>query len=853
MKKVALLLLLCSVSQAAHIVTTAFNKGEVSPLLLGRVDYTGYYSGCQTLQNMVVLPHGAVTKRPGTYYIADANSASTACRLIPFEYSTTQTYIVEMGDEVLRFYKDGGQIVDANGAAVEVSTTYTYDELFDIQYVQSADEMYIVHASHKPAVLTRSSHTSWTLTDVNLTEGPFLDENKETTTITPSGTSGNITLTASASLFNENHVGALFEIGHPRTSNALTGTLDANESSPTIRCEGDWTLNLFGQYTGKVDLERTEDDGTSWSVAYSQTNDSAQPGYLKADVTGTEDDEDILYRLTMSNYVNYDCDYTFTVHDYLDYGVAEVNDYVSSTEVNAIVYSTLGGTGATAKWSEGAWSDDEGWPSCISFYEERQVYGGTTESPQTIWLSATDDWNDFTVGVDADDAMSVTVAADQVNVIRWFAPQTALIFGTTGGEWRLSAAAPDSPLTPEDIYARRQSTHGSALIMPVAAMNVIYFAQRAQEKIMQIAYSWEQDVWEAQDITLLSEHITGDGITQMALQRNPHRILWCVREDGALVGCSLEKSQDVIGWHIHEIGGDVESVAVIPGTAEDELWVSVKRTIDGSTVRYIEQFQPFDWGTDQEDCFFVDCGLTYDGGAAKTVSDVTKANPAVVTAVAHGFSDGDQIRIASVFGMIELNNNVYSVAAPTANTFEIRDSTDTQDIDSTGFTLYTSGGTATKVENSFTNLGHLEGETVTILGDGGYYGTETVASSAITLYDFFNTVHVGLAFTARLQTMRLENRQSPGALFGINKRLTHVTIRFYKTLACDIGPDWTSYDSFIFRDAADPLEAPPPLYSGDKGIEYDSDYETDGAVCIQSRLPTPLTVLALQREYEAYP
>ena len=475
-------------------------------------------------------------------------------------------------------------------------------------------------------------------------------------------------------------------------------------------------------------------------------------------------------------------------------------------------------------------------------------FGGTANSPQSIWLSRPDDWPNFLVGTLDTSALSYRLSANQVNAIRWLAPQNAILIGTSGGEWRFGASNND-PLNFENRLAHRQSTYGSAFIQAVMANNVVLYAQRQGKKVRELAFSFELDNWVSPDMTVLSEHITGDGIVQFAFQKTPDPILWCVIEDGDLAALTYNREQEVVAWHRHTTDGDYESVAVIPGSGEDEVWVSVERTIDSSTVRYVEQFQARDWGDDQADAFFVDSGLTFDGGAAVTITDISTGDPAIVTTGGHSFTDGEQVKISGVAGMTEVNNTVFTVSNEDATTFELRDRTDITDIDSTGFGDYTSGGSVLQVENNFTTLSHLEGEEVQVQVDGGFLGIETVSSSTITLDDYYNTVHAGIGYNSRLLPQRLN---VPGAnLQGITKRVYELTIRFHDTLACKVGDSWDDYEEIMFRRSDDPAEAATPLRgTEDKLHEFDADYETDGNIFIQSDSPLPVTVLAVFPKFE---
>ncbi len=852
LNKLFVLLVLCVVSKcnALNALINAFNSGELSPQLTGRTDIRKYYSGCRTLENMLVLPYGGVTKRPGTYYIASAKSPSSACRLIPFEFSTQQAYIIEMGNLYLRFYKDGGQIT-SNSSPYEVVTPYLTADIFDIQFIQSADTMYLVHPEYAPRKLTRTGHTSWTLTVIDFERGPFKNENETAITVTPSGTTGYITLNASDSLFDANHVGGLWKVTHTIAAEEVAGTFTATGESSTVSIQlgRKYDFTTHKKWKGTVILQRSYDNGTNWKDVIPLDND--EDGNIS--YSDEESVDDALYRVKMQTYTSGDCKYNLLVRSFDVDGVVEITAFQDVRNVTGEVKYTLGSAVATTHWSEGSWSIDEGYPACAAFYENRLVLANTTNNPQTLWFSQTDDWENFLSGSSDTSAITVNIVSDQVNAIKWLVPQTELLIGTTGGEWAVSAGQRDEPLTATNINARKQSSYGSDSVQAQAVNNIIMFVQRQSKKIRRMSYSWESDAWIAPDLSILSEHITGSGVSCIAFQKEPYPILWVVRDDGEIATLTLEEDNEVIGWARQVLDGNVESATIIPGTSENEIWFSVSRTINGNTVRYIEQLQPFDWGSDQRDMFFVDCGLSFDGGSAKTITGISKATPASVTSASHGFSNGYQVRISNVSGMTQINNRVYTVAGAATDTFTLQDSTATTDINSVNYTTYVSGGSVERVENTFTNLAHLEGESVIVAADGGYAQTGTVAVATLTLNDFYNTIHIGIPYTAKLQPMRLELQGAPGQLFGVTQRITEITVRFYETLACDIGTSWTTYDSYLFRDADDTLESPSTLFTGDKSLLLSGDYAQGFDLYIQNRIPVSLTVLALMAKFQAQP
>ncbi|MEQ1866570.1 MAG: hypothetical protein ABL996_18185, partial [Micropepsaceae bacterium] len=198
------------------LIQPSFAGGEVSPRLGGRVDLGKYYSSAATIENYIVRPLGGVTRRPSTMFAGASKFASKLCRLVPFQFSTVQAYMLEFGDLYLRVWKDHGQVEAAPGVAYEIATPYAEAQLSALGFAQSADILYIAHGAHAPRKLSRSGHTAWTLTPYQPNDGPFLERNADAAkTVSASGDSGAITLSASAAMFDPGHVGALMWLQMP--------------------------------------------------------------------------------------------------------------------------------------------------------------------------------------------------------------------------------------------------------------------------------------------------------------------------------------------------------------------------------------------------------------------------------------------------------------------------------------------------------------------------------------------------------------------------------------------------------------------------------------------------------------
>ncbi len=280
-------------------------------------------------------------------------------------------------------------------------------------------------------------------------------------------------------------------------------------------------------------------------------------------------------------------------------------------------------TGKPSEWKAG------NYPRRCSFYQQRSIFASPPDQPQTIWMSKTSNEKNFTLGTNADDAFKATIKAGQVNHIQWMIEGRALMMGTSGATRTLSGSSANEALTVTSVINRRHTTEGSAAIPPIQKGEVALFLSRNRKRLHEFVFSFERDSFIAPDQTFLSQHITGTGIKDMDMVNDPDSIIWMVRDDGQLIGVTYEKSQEVVAFHRHKLGGstddrpwgEVETVAVTYEAKREVLWLSVKRKVNGVVARHIEFMEAvFDDGADKKDAFFVDCGGTYDGVAAGTIN-----------------------------------------------------------------------------------------------------------------------------------------------------------------------------------------------------------------------------------------
>jgi hypothetical protein len=303
-------------------------------------------------------------------------------------------------------------------------------------------------------------------------------------------------------------------------------------------------------------------------------------------------------------------------------GYAQITAYTSTTVVTATVVKRLpaSATSGTIKWAEGAWSTNRGYPTSVTFYEDRLWFAGSAARPQTIWASVTGDYENHKYGTSADDGLNFTINTQDMNTIEWLSPGKVLSIGTANGEFTLSATNLNDAVTPTDVLIKPQTTYGSsAFVRPIRVAGSILFVQRAGRKLREYTYNFQTDAYIASNLTVLAEHITKTGILDLAYQQEPYQIVWAPCVNGELIGLTFERAEEVVGWHRQDVGGLVESVVALPhwDGDQDVLWMIVKRTIDGTTKRYIEYIEKY---YSDEYAYFVDCGLTYDGAPADEIS-----------------------------------------------------------------------------------------------------------------------------------------------------------------------------------------------------------------------------------------
>lgn len=469
-------------------------------------------------------------------------------------------------------------------------------DLREIRVEQSLDVMFLAHAAWQQRKIERRGDASWSLTLYAATDGPFSTTRTRDVQLTPSARNGNITITADRPFFSSDHVGALFKLTYA-AQGVLRSLAAVDATSEAIKIVGigsdrGFIYNLIGTFVGTVVIERSYESADTGFVTVASFTAPAS-----SVISDGLDNVDVWYRWRCSAYTSGIMTASIIAGSSGgDSGIVRITGRTSSTSVSAEVLKSISfvSSAATSDWQEGKWSDFNGWPSAVAFFDGRLWWAAGDE----FWGSESDSFYAFNLDTegDAGSIQRSIATGGSSNNARWMLPLQRLIFGTDGAESSARASSFDEPLTPTNLTLKDASTQGSAAISPVKIDGRGLFVQRSGVRVYELAYDIQANDYTTTNMMRLNEDIGGDGIYEIAVQRQPEPYIWTVRADGQCPILLYNPAEQVAGW-VRWIGGAsaagdavIESVCVLPtNSRQDRVYLSVKRTINGSVVRFIER------------------------------------------------------------------------------------------------------------------------------------------------------------------------------------------------------------------------------------------------------------------------
>ena len=769
-------------------------------------------------------------------------------------------------------YASGGSV----SKVFTVTTPYLTAELFDIQYVQSADIVTLVHPNHAPRELARTADDAWTLTEIAFEPGIARPANAAGT----AGAAGTVevryrVVAIDAETVEQSLVAlqSTFTITAATQANPVVVTTSAahgfaNDDTVFITGVVGMTEINDREFVVKnvtaTTFELEGEDGTGFT-AYASGGTVARDfiKIVSAIDPPTPADPNVLT-----------WDAVAAAREYNIYKELNgVYGFIGIAEQKGSATPTFNDIGLTANTSDtprparNPFSANGGFPSAVTFYQQRLVFANTGNEPEKIFASRNGDFHNFTFSrlLRDDDAVTFTLAGRRVNEILHLVDLGRLVPLSTGAEWVVNGNE-DGILIPTAINARQQSYFGTSPRAPIIIGTTAIYVQARGTVLRSLGFDFNKDAYAGTDLTIMASHLVDDfTISDMDYQQIPHSIVWVVRSDGTLLGMTFIEDHEIIGWHRHDFqGGLVESVAVIPEGNEDVLYLSIRRTINGKVTRYIERMNTRRV-VDIRDSVFMDSELEHDGrnttATTMTLSGGTlwtSTETLTLTSSTPQFLQSDADRNNGVF-LLDANGDeirftIQAFTSPTVVTGTVHK---TVPADLQGLPT-TTWSEALKVIGG---LWHLEGESISVLGDGFVAAspnnkgavTVTVTGGLATLDRPYAIIHAGLPYVSDIETLDLMNAGGQ-PLITQNKLVKDVTLIVEESRGIFIGakpPDVDTGDNATLglnelkTRESEEMEQPVALATGPVNVSTEGFWNDAGRGFIRQVDPVPLTVLAV--------
>lgn len=770
------------------LIQPSFSRGEIGPELAARADLATYQTALAKCVNFIVSPYGGVMNRPGTQFLAQTPGNEVA-RLIRFKFNANDTYALEFTHLKMRLYRNGGLVLNTAGPNIglpfELVTPFTRDQIFDLNYTQSADVMDIVHPSHKPQKLLRFAHDNWTIAPVSLV---------------PS-------------------------IAAPATA---TATADAGGSSAITQA---WRY----QITAVVDdgSQIIEESLPVTSNSINVKTDNLKAAIVWAAVGG-------------ANYYNV----------YKDNAGAGIYGFIGRANSTSFEDNNLGPVKTdTPPTGTDPFIGAGNFPRAVGYFQQRLGYAGTNNRPQTLWFSRTGVFTNFGYSFPTkdDDAITWTIASNEVNQINHLLSLRSLMTFTDGAEWIIQGQS--AGFTAKTINGDAQTYNGIGRLRPLVLNNTALYAQERGRTVTAFGYSLQADGFSGETISILSPQMLQEfSLVDWDYQKIPYSVVWGARDDGQMVAITYMAEQQIIGWHRHNTDGDVLSLCSVPEGRQDAMYLCVARQIGGTTKHYVERMAERQLPRYNDESiiaysWFVDCGLRYDGrnvgATTMTLSGGTSWQyPESLTLVS---SNGSQ------FAAGDVGDAVQYLETPLATPFRLV------------IIGYTSGSTVTvrpvgvvpvairgvaftgwaMARDTLAGLDHLEGREVVALADGEVINGLTVTSGAVNLGSPAGVVVIGLPYESELQTLEV-NIPNSETLSDKTKIIKQVTAVLLETRGGWYGKSSAVADLWEFKPRAETDDYGPIQPLTGKATQVITDgWRGNGQITVVQRDPLPMNILAL--------
>lgn len=789
------------------LIQRSWAGGEISPSLYARGDLSKYQTALATCKNFIVQKHGGVANRPGTRYIGTVKTPANRTVLLRFVFNEDQTYVIEVGDRYMRFWKNGAQIVVSGVAAWS-----------------NASAAITGATQANPCVITAVAH-------------PFTNGMH----VTIAGVGGMVQLNGNTYTV-QNAAANTFELAG--IDSTAYGAYTVGGTATRAYVVGDLVVSGGINYYAVATSSNNIPPNVAFWYALTGAIYEIPTPYIGTDlVFSAPGFSGVLQNNVNGLQVSQQGDVLTITHVDYKYSPGELTRYADTKWIltgGQVPGGFVGGGGFAAS----------------TYYQQRRWYGGLGSNIEYVIASQVGNYSNFSPGVNDADPFNFTVVGRTVNAIRHMLDLGVLVIFSAESIYVVKGDV-SGIVTPTQINLRAQHYHGASRTTPAAIGSTAIYVQGRGSIVRDLTFNNDAQGYQGSDLTVFAGHLfTSYQIMRLAFAAVPNSLVWAVRNDGVLLGLTYLPEQEIWGWHRHTTGiaDTFEDVCVVPEGDEDAVYVLVRRTINGAVTRYLERFESRVVTDITKDAKFTDAHLSYDGWEASAATVIlstgagwTVTDTITVTASANRFTAGNVgdtvlCRVTATDGTV---TNV-RVAIETYISPTVISGRPSKTVPAAfqGVPL----STWALAVRAVSGLSHLEGMTVTGLGDGNALGTFVVSAGAVTLPRNCARVTIGLPYTSDLETLDLD---PPQVVFrDKQKLLKNATIVLEASRNVMMGPD-TAHLIPAKQDTPTDYDVPPTLLTGNQELAIQASWRTSGRIVVRQSEPLPCTVLAVIPNFEA--
>lgn len=842
-----------------NVIQTSFSSGELAPSLYARVDLAKYHSGAARMRNWFVDYRSGASTRPGTEFIIQCRNGIATVRLIPFQFSSTTSYVIEFGDTYCRFISNGASVLEAPFAITGIVFSNPVGITALGNNFNSGDWVFVTGLGGAVQLNNRFYQViniggTVTLADVNGVP---------------------VNASAYSPYTGGGTISRVYQIPSPYTAAELAllkFTQNASAMTLTHPNHPPYNLTLVGPTNWSFTAVVIGSSISAPTGLILTTSAAGAASYTYA-VTAVDSNgqESLASIAQITNAINFNTTpgtITFTWNAVP--GAQTYNVYKSEMSLVGAMPGGIG-LGFIQSVTSNALVDSfilpdfsnqpplpqnpilGNNPGAVAYFQQRLVYAASDAFPMTFWMSQPGSYNNFNISnpIQDDDAITGTLVSLQVNAIKsMIAMPGGLIMLTAKGAWQVSGGgggiAANTPITPADATAIPQAYNGANDVPPIVTNQDILYVQAKGSAVRDLSYNIYANIYTGQDISVMSNHLFfGYTIKEWTYAEEPYKTVWAIRSDGTALCLTYMKEQELAGWSRHDTQGQFESVASVVESSEDATYFVVKRLINGAWTQYIERLAERVFVYGAEDAWSVDAGIqsALPTPNATLYPSQASGSAVIYTTDAAVFANTDVGKIIRAGGGIGQITAVNSAQSVVVNISQAISQTIPNDPDNTPEPVVSGQWSMTAQFTTFYGLDYLEGMQVSILADGGVVTPQVVSGGSITLPNAASKVTVGLGFQAQLQNMKLDTGEP--TIQGKRKKINAVTIRAVNTRGLKVGRTFSTVVPIKELTPNIPLGQPIPLTTGDARIVLDPLWDIDGQVCIQQDDPLPATVLGI--------